>query len=299
MKPVWRELPRLPRALGGVFAGSVSGRLIVAGGSYWEGAPWIPGSRKIFVDAIYAYDRKAWRQIGKLPRPMGYGASFVHDNALWLVGGQDANGPLDLIYCVDTGTQGRLPAPLMMPAYAKHEGRYYLLGGQPDLKTCLRSADLQHWQPAPPWPGPGRFFAQACSAPNGLYLAGGTDLAREQRVFLKDGYRLQADQWQRIADLPLPVQAGFAAAPRGIPHIFGGNDGNLSLMEADFADLHPGFSTVIWKWEAERWRPAGLMPYAPVTSTLVEWEGELVVPGGEDRPAHRSSRVIAGKDFED
>jgi N-acetylneuraminic acid mutarotase len=299
MKPAWRELPPLPRALGGAYAGSVSGRLIVAGGSYWQGAPWIPGGTKHFVDTIYAYDDGAWREIGKLPQPMGYGASFVKDNTLWLFGGQDGNGPLDLIYRVGDAKPARLPAPLMMPAYAFHEDHYFLLGGQPDLKTCLRSRDLLHWERVEPWPGPGRFFAQACSARGALYLAGGADLVNSQRIFLKDAYRLTNASWQRIPDLPMPVQAGFAAAPRGVPHIFGGSDGTLAPFEADFADRHPGFSSVIWKFESERWRPAGLMPYAPVTSTLVEWQGELVIPGGEDRPAHRSARVIAGKDFDD
>lgn len=299
----WRELPALPRALGGVFAGSIQGKLLVAGGSYWEGAPWIAGSKKLFVDSIYRFEAKGWKQIGSLPAPMGYGASFVKDDALWLVGGQDATGAKRAIYQVGLDGKcreiGQLPEPVMMPAFTTHEGHGYLLGGQPNLKLALRSRDLQHWERSETWPGPGRFFAQACSAPGALYLAGGADLADGQRIFLKDAYRLRANRWERIADLPLPVQAGFAAAPRGIPHIFGGSDGTLAPFEADFADRHPGFSTVIWKFEAERWRPAGLMPYAPVTSTIVEWQGELVIPGGEDRPAHRSARVIAGKDFDE
>jgi N-acetylneuraminic acid mutarotase len=299
MRPEWRELPPLPRAVGGAYAGSVGRRLIVAGGSYWEGAPWIEGSRKFYVDTILAYDSGAWREIGRLPKPMGYGASFVKDNALWLVGGQDANGAIDTIHCIGKNVTSKLPAPLMMPAYTFHEGHYYILGGQPNLKTALRSKDLLTWEPIAAWPGPGRFFAQACSAQGNLYLAGGADLAGNRRIFLKDAYRLHNNRWSRIADLPTPVQAGFAAAPRGIPHIFGGSDGALAPFEADFADKHPGFSTVIWKFENDQWRPAGLMPYAPVTSTIVEWQGELVIPGGEDRPAHRSARVIAGKDFDE
>jgi N-acetylneuraminic acid mutarotase len=198
---------------------------------------------------------------------------------------------------VGGGAAKELPAPLMMSAYAAHEDSYYLLGGQPNLMTCLRSTDLLHWEPIDPWPGPGRFLAQACSAQGALYLAGGADLAGGERVFLKDCYRLRSGKWERIQDLPLPLQGGFAAAPGGTPHVFGGNDGVLAPYEAAIADRHPGFSAMVWKFQAERWHPASLMPYAPVTSTIVEWRGELVIPGGEDRPAHRSARVIAGKDF--
>ena len=177
------------------------------------------------------------------------------------------------------------------------DGDFYLLGGQPDLKSAWRSRDLLTWLPVPAWPGPGRFFAQATAAAGALYLVGGSDLVSGQRVFLKDAYRWRAGRWQRIADLPQPLQAGFAAAPGGVPHLLGGSDGGLAPFESELGADHPGFSRMIWKFLGERWQPAGLLPYAPVTSTLVEWQGELVIPGGEDRPAHRTARVIAGKGF--
>lgn len=297
----WQDLPALPQALGGVFAGVVDNQLIVAGGSYWRGAPWIPGSEKIFVDTIYALapGAKQWRSVGHLPAPSGYGASIVKDNALWLIGGQDLKGAQSSILRITSAGQvttvGHLKDPLMMTATARLNGQFYLLGGQPNLKTCLRSANLTEWQACPAWPGPGRFFSQATQLNGALYLAGGADLKDGQRIFLADAYRLLDGQWSALPSLPVPLQAGFAATSGRSLLILSGSDGALAPFEAELGTDHPGFSPIIWSFDGKRWAPIGRMPYAPVTSTLVEWQGALVIPGGEDRPAHRSSRVLSGK----
>lgn len=297
----WQDLPALPQALGGAFAGVLNNNLIVTGGSYWRGAPWIPGSEKIYSSAIYslAPGARRWRTLGRLPAPSGYGASFVHGNALWLIGGQDSAGAQRSILSVDsTGKvtqRGQLPSPLMMMAKAELNGHYFLFGGQPDLKTCLHSSDLTHWDSLPPWPGPGRFFAHATTANGAIYLAGGADLIGTQRIFLRDAYRWASGSWSPLPDLPVPIQAGFAATIDNAPIILSGSDGSLAPFEANLGEDHPGFSTLIWTFDGTGWLPKGRLPFAPVTSTLVQWQGALVIPGGEDRPAHRSSRVLSGK----
>lgn len=297
----WRDLPPLPQALGGAFAGVIDGHLIVAGGSYWRGAPWVPGSEKVFADVIYslAPGAKRWRTLGRLPHPLGYGASFGESGVLWLIGGQNVQGAQRSILRLNLAGRvqsvGQLPEPLMNMAAAKQGPHFYLLGGQPNLRTCLRSPDLTSWQPCDPWPGPGRFFAQATATLDALYLAGGSDLAQQQRVFLRDAYRLQDGQWTRLPDLPIPIQAGFAATRHNLPLILSGSDGTLAPFEAELAADHPGFSPLIWSFNGTRWLPAGRLPYAPVTATLVDHQGTLIIAGGENRPAHRSARVLAGK----
>ena len=297
----WRDLPPLPRALGGAFAGVIDHHLIVAGGSYWRGAPWIPGSEKIFADVIYslAPGARQWRTLGHLPSPLGYGASFSEPGVLWLVGGQNAQGARRSILRLNRQGQvvmgGQLPVPLMNMAASKHESLFYLLGGQPNLTSCLRSGDLITWEACDPWPGPGRFFAQATATSDALYLAGGADLKDGQRVFLRDAYRLQKGQWTRLPDLPVVIQAGFAATRNNVPIILSGSDGALAPFEANLAADHPGFSPLIWSFNGTSWLPMGRLPYAPVTATLVDHQGKLVIAGGEDRPAHRSARVLSGE----
>ena len=297
----WKDLPALPQAVAGAFAGVVDDHLIVAGGSYWRGAPWIAGSEKIYSKTIYSLPSggTAWSILGSLPTPLGYGASFVHGGALWLIGGQNADGAQGSILRIDpkgaVEKVGKLPAPLMMTSAAHSNSDFYLLGGQPNLRTCLRSQDLVKWTACSPWPGPGRFFAQAVASQGSVYFGGGSDLEGARRIFLRDAYRLSDGAWSRLPDLPVAMQAGSPRTQGGSPVFLGGSDGALAPFEAELAGDHPGFSTLIWKFDGTRWFPFGRMPCAPVTSTLVEWRGGVVIPGGEDRPAHRSARVILGQ----
>ena len=297
----WRDLPALPLAVGGAFAGMIEGQLIVAGGSYWLGAPWIPGSEKIFSDAIYGLEpgATAWRVMARLPKGLGYGGSFSYAGALWLVGGQSATGAERGILRVKRNGKvegiGELPAALMNMSTARYDGHFYMLGGQPDLHACLRSQDLARWESCPAWPGPGRFLAQAAATEDGLYLVGGSDLKDGQRVFLRDAYRLRKGRWERLADLPVAVQAGFATIRDKAPYVLSGSDGTLAPFEAELGAEHPGFSPLIWRFDNQRWSPVGRLPYAPVTATLVEQDGALFIAGGEDRPAHRSARVLRGE----
>ena len=64
----WRDLSPLPQALGGQFVGVIDDRLVVAGGSHWDGVPrpW-DGGKKIWVDTIYALGRgeTAWRRCAR------------------------------------------------------------------------------------------------------------------------------------------------------------------------------------------------------------------------------------------
>lgn len=94
----WSELPPLPDKEGfaGMFAGVVSGRLVVAGGANFpEGYPW-EGGKKYWYDSIYVLDSNtspAWRKLAlRLPKPLAYGVSWSDQNRLICAGGE--TGPL-------------------------------------------------------------------------------------------------------------------------------------------------------------------------------------------------------------
>lgn len=115
------------------------------------------------------------------------------------------------------------------------------------------------------------------------------------RRFLQDTFAWNDRQWIALPDLPVPAQAGLAAIVDGEYLVFGGNDGSLVEREAELKDKHPGFRTSIWRLTRGQWRDAGHLPGSFVTTGLVPWNGELVIAGGEDRPGHRTARVIAGR----
>ncbi len=93
----WSQLPALPGTpgLAGAFAGVSNGALLVAGGANFPdgGAPWT-GSTKAWHDKVYALENvgSTWKEVGKLPRPLGYGVSASWRGGLICAGGSDAPG---------------------------------------------------------------------------------------------------------------------------------------------------------------------------------------------------------------
>jgi N-acetylneuraminic acid mutarotase len=94
----------------------------------------------------------------------------------------------------------------------------------------------------------------------------------------------------------MPVVAAPAVA-YGQSHILvlGGDDGSHAARTQELKDNHPGFSRRILAYHTitGTWTQAGALPKGLVTTTAVHWREAIVIPGGEDRPAHRSSDVLA------
>lgn len=84
------ELPSLPHAVAGQFAGSVHGALEIAGGSRWS-SPSSQGGTKIFDDSIEApgADTNCRQMVGRLPRPLGYGGAASCNRTRLLAGEQN------------------------------------------------------------------------------------------------------------------------------------------------------------------------------------------------------------------
>ncbi len=319
----WRELPSLPVGLGGQYVGVVDDRLIVAGGSYWTASQW-EGGRKIWSDVIYSLGRgdQQWMRVGTLPEAVGYGATVSIAGSIVLLGGQTSDAVSPRVYRLTLRSRkvqvvrlADLPGPMAMMGSTLVGDRIYFAGGQATsaparalksfitVRVSALDGGSSSWKELPSWPGPSTFLAQMTSIGNAIYLVGGADLVSVSgqppvRSFLKDAYEYsQQSGWRKIADYPHPVQAGVAASFNDMPLIFGGSDGLLAAFEAVVKEDHPGFSTLVWGFDrpAGQWRPVGRMPLSLVTTGIVRWGDEWIIAGGEDRPGHRSPRVIAVK----
>jgi N-acetylneuraminic acid mutarotase len=181
-------------------------------------------------------------------------------------------------------------------------------------------SDNPYWKELQTWPGPPRMLSVAGSLNGKFYLFSGTDLEDKagatHRKYLTDAYCYTPGKgWKKLADLPRPVVA--AAGPAVAYHnnqllIFGGDDGVLADNAATLKEKHPGFSDDILSYNTttNKWASAGKIKtnklsdaagnpnkshWAPVTTTSVLWQGALVIPGGEVRPAVRTSRVLTVK----
>ena len=76
--------------------------------------------------------------------------------------------------------------------------------------------------------------------------------------------------------------------------VIGGDDG-AQVSVAPTA--HRGFPRDILAYNptTNEWTRAGEVPFSLVTTTLAEWAGKIVIPGGEQKPGVRSTAVWAAE----
>jgi N-acetylneuraminic acid mutarotase len=137
-----------------------------------------------------------------------------------------------------------------------------------------------------------------------VYVFGGADLksgsggdGKPERVWLRDAYQYKPTSgWRKLADLPRVAVAPPAPAPAvgGLLLILGGDDGS---QVATPPLKHNGFRRDVLAYDPKQnsWTNAGELPFAIVTASAVRWGDLLVVPGGEIRPAVRTTEVWAAK----
>jgi N-acetylneuraminic acid mutarotase len=315
------ELPSLPHAIAGQFVGTVSGTLVVAGGSRWT-APPSQGGTKVFDDGILALgpDETHWQQVARLPKPLAYGGAASLKRTLLFAGGQGEAVVSRSVWAL--GKHGSsfqltlwpdLPASVANFSMAMAGGRIYVYGGQ-ESKDSLAGAQLwslsidaeerpgSNWQHETSMPGPGRILAAAAGCQDTLYILGGATLSRATDGSLIRHYSREAwsyspmSGWKRLPDLPAASVAAPAECDEdGNVLLLGGDDGSMAGVALSPGELHPGFSRTVERYSPSdnAWASAGQLPLGLVTTGSAVWkDGRIVVPGGEDRPGSRSNKVL-------
>jgi N-acetylneuraminate epimerase len=331
----WGSLPDLPVPLSGHFAGIVKDRLVIVGGAHFPTPLFEGGEKvwESAVYSIKPGEPE-WTKVGHFPRPVAYGASVTwRGHLLVCIGGGDAERhyrdttlalPMSIMASAPAGTKELmwedilppLPKPCAFSSAALIDDRVYVAGGQeaPDSteamsnfwRLCVADPTILGWEELDPWPGPARILPVAASANGAFYLFSGCELfpgddGKARRRYLRDGYRYRPGQgWEKLADMPRPAVAAPTPAPViGDRHvlILGGDDGENADRVWELKDKHPGFHHDILAYDTlmDRWETAGNIPHALVTTTTVPMPYGFVVPGGEDRPGHRSAEVMRAK----
>lgn len=316
----WQRLPSLPDRYGvaGAFAGMAGGQLLVAGGTNFpEIKPW-DGGKKIWHDTVYALANPngKWREVGKLPRALGYGVSATVGDGVVCIGGSDVNQHYPDCFKL-TVVEGRLrvqslpalPIPLANAAGVTIGEVIYVCGGsdKPGEQSALNrlfaldlSANRPAWNELEPCPGRPRLLPVAAAVNGSFYLVGGADIVMREsklvREYLADAWRYEpVTGWQQLARLPKPVVAAPSPAPVVGDSFFimGGDDGSRVGFQP--VQKHPGFSDEMFAYDTRRgeWRRAGKIKAPRVTTPVAWWQERWVIPSGEVRPGVRSPEVWA------
>lgn len=314
----WGCLSNIPDKIGfaGSFAGISNNTLIVAGGANFPdgGAPWL-GSKKVWHSQVFALEngKQEWKLVGELPKPLGYGVSISTDQGLILVGGSNEEGHYDNVYRLEYA-DGKisynelpsLPKPLANSSGVILDDVIYIMGGTVDptsveAESNFWSLDLNNidagWNVLESWPGPSRMLAVAGVDDKSVYLFSGAHLKEGTREYLSDSYRYTEDKrWEKLSDLPRSaVAAPTPAYMDGNSNllVFGGDDGSFVKIDPQ-KEQHPGFtkSVLSYNSDGDEWKEiAEQIGDAPVTTSLVVWNNKVIIPGGEIRPAVRTTQV--------
>jgi N-acetylneuraminic acid mutarotase len=315
------QLPDLPQASGGQMAGVSNGTLLVIGGSYYK-TSLFEGGQKLWLDTILALEPNAkdWRLAGKLDHPLGYGAAVSVDDSVIVIGGSDGARHYADVWRLrwkdrrlEKTALPSLPQPLANMGAAVIGRAIFVAGGQSapsstSATKTLFALDLgardPKWRTLEPIPGAARILPVVVAQAGAIFVISGAELltgadGKVSRRYLNDGWRYSpgADNegWRGIADVTRPVVAAPAiddGASRIL--VFGGDDGANAHRVFELKDDHPGFSRDILAYDitTDKWSKTGLLPVSLVTTSAVKWRGAVIIPGGEDRPGHRSARAL-------
>ena len=198
----WDELPSFPDPIGvgGPFAGTDQGALIVAGGANFpDGAPWEDGV-KVWYSDIHVLEPGAdeWISEFELPHPLGYGVSIETSEGLYLIGGSNAGSIFDTVYVLSWDSASKqlaikngpsLPAPSAFHAGALIGNTIYVAAGHIELDATTLNhrfwaldlslpEDQRTWESKTAWPGDARIKAVGFAQQDGqgashFYLVSG------------------------------------------------------------------------------------------------------------------------------
>lgn len=290
----WARRAPLPVGNGGFVAAALGGKIVIAGGTTWQ------GETKRWLDEIWAYDpgTDAWRAAGRLPGALAYPVSGYADGQLWWTGGSGGGAALPGVWRLGAelrpergaaSTGGRVYA-----AGGVVGGSLLVVGGTDDQAALsrvgaeFRAIDLATGAVTAlaAYPEPSVTTAAAAVVGERLYVFGGARWdAASQTVVNHDAahvYDPARGRWRALPRLPHPGR-GLAVVALDARRILiaGGyrNDAVEFVADAFVFDLERGTYT-----------PAPPLPYAAMV-TLVQ-DGEwLYCLGGEDRKRHRTDAV--------
>ncbi len=319
----WQSLPDLPNDVGiaGPFVGVHHDVLIVAGGANFARPVW--DNEKQWHDQVDVLQKTSsgfkWIDGGKLPRPIGYGATVSTPDGVVCMGGNDAGATFDAVFALQWDAETEkvrivdypsLPRPCAYGQAALVANVIYLAGGQrgSDIASAMNnfwSLDLSQknnpnafvWRKLSAWSDEPRAFNITAAQHNGyedcVYVISGRRTGRDGLEFLRDvwQYTPRTDTWQQRQDVPRSMCAGTGIG-FGQSHLFvlGGDDGALFDKADVLKDDHPGFPKEAFAFHTitDTWTSLGSIPANHVTTTAVRWDDRIVIASGEVRPRVRT-----------
>ncbi len=264
-----------------------------------------------------------------LPVPIGEGASVSLPQGVLCIGGQSPDGLSSRVFLLSWNGSSveileypALPVALKNLAAAVIGNSVYVVGGESDNGATTQFLVLENsskeWDMLPAFPLPvsgATAVAQMDGEEVSLHVFGGRakNDGDHKTTFYPHVFRYRPSQgcWEQKEDMEIPLAAAFAASMGASHIVFGGGDSGETFNRVEQAIFalqygdesarqrrdslwvnHPGFNSEIWIYNTvnDVWFQAGQWEGTPVAvATAVVWNGTVVIPGGEIRPATRTA----------
>lgn len=294
----WNQAEQLPFGRGGAATGIASGKLIIAGGTHWQG-----GTKQLLPDVVaYDLERKVWQDLPPLPHPLFGAASAVWNDRFFLAGGTGSGFTSDVVYRLSPSRQEwipwtRLPRGLSHSAAAVVGNRLLVLGGVTDgpnftgMSASVYSVDLTaatpEWKELPPIPdGPRTLFAAAVVRDQVLVFGGCRHQEPSGVINLVSAWSLNParETWSKLPDVPLATRAWSAASwlDRYV-FLFGGYTTRFDARVFCY-------DTVL-----ATYTETGSLPFPVCDISFQKAGSEFYGAGGEPGARMRSSALLVGR----
>lgn len=240
----WSKSTPFPEPTSGYAAGVIQGKLVLAGGTYWNGTAhhW---TKKIFTATTYSFDPETgkWDKLPEEPVPLGYAASTVVNDTLFVLGGYNGQRVSRRILTFTKKRNhyvwkefGELPVDRVFARAVTIGNKIYLVGGSTDFEpldaigTCCTSKtatnslmvfDTRHpekgWREVAPYPGATRWSFTAETDGKSIWMFGGQfqasakDPVQNFPEVLR--YNPMDGKWKAAGRLPEDLRADAFVSP--------------------------------------------------------------------------------------
>ncbi|MCX6840041.1 MAG: hypothetical protein NTX35_19835 [Verrucomicrobia bacterium] len=311
----WEQLPPLPEPNGGFICGHSNGKIVVLGGTNWE------GGKKNWLKVAHFYDpvNRTWRSSHNMSEPVAYAAAFQGEHHFAFMGGFDGLrsamffGWAEEPKPVQHFNFGQ-PDDMVLSASGMIDEKLIVVGGLADpakIESVHRKTVILEWgkeerhffrtENAGSTPGyrlqhnfkvtrlvdyPGKPFATAGSAVVGdeLFVFGGMnyDAAARLPANSVEAYAFSPEKnvWRALKPL--------SAANRGLTAV-ALDDGHIYIAGGYRDDFTA--EAVIYDVKADSYWKAPPIPYAAMVG-LVKLDGFVYCLGGEDKKQSRTDKFF-------
>lgn len=290
----WQPLPPLPEPNGGFLSGVGNGKIVIIGGTNWE------GGKKNWLRAIHSFDPATgkWTKLRELSSPVAYGTNLQNATTFAHLGGTDSTQSLKTLSVIEGEKSSvqlsALPASVILAAGGTVNGKHVLVGGTDDAANIAGVQRSVHavewikgsWQVTKLTDYPGKPFAFAASAVVGpeLFIFGGMnyDSAAKAPSNSVEAYAFSPakNTWRKLQPLAAPNR-GLTAVTLDDQHIYLAG-GYTTDFTAD---------AFIYDVKSNTYAKAKPLPYAAMVA-LVKLDDYIYCLGGEDKQKSRTDKFF-------